>query len=49
MIKPLNSCDRLSCSGGSVVFILGGHWGGDTFIWGGGTQLILSCWTAGYV
>jgi len=21
-------------SGGSGVFILGGHWGGDTFIWG---------------
>jgi len=29
-------------SGGSGVFMLGGHWGGDTFIWGG-TQLILSC------
>ena len=26
----------------------GGHWGGDTFIWWG-TQLILSCWTTGYV
>ena len=29
-------------SGGSGVFILGGHWDGDTFIWGG-TQLLLSC------
>jgi len=41
----------MSSSGGSEVFIFfwGGSWGGDTFIWEGGTQLILSCWTTGYV
>ena len=35
-------CCTVPVMGFSFFFFGGGHWGGDTFIWRGDTQLILS-------